>query len=145
MARIMRSQLGEKNTFLVPYGKVGRDFIDQLSKHINDWTNGTAMQHLGINAAILLLAVGLQKPSRKSKAKEHQECLEKRLKLWENGNIDCLLREGRMIQRRLQKSCRNDSPNKAKIFAKLVMEGANQFGATLFKRQWRRRCFTADR
>ena len=28
-----------KNTFLVPYGKIGRDFIDQLSKHINDWNN----------------------------------------------------------------------------------------------------------
>lgn len=28
-----------KNTFLVPYGKIGRDFIDQLAKHINDWNN----------------------------------------------------------------------------------------------------------
>ena len=28
-----------------------------------------------------------------------------------------------MIQRRIQKSCRNDPPNKATIFAKLVMEG----------------------
>ena len=94
-----------KNTFLVPYAKIGRDFIDQLSKHINDWNNGTAMQQLTLKAA-----------------KEHQECLEKRLKLWRNGKIDCLLREGRMIQRRIQKSCRNDPPNKAKIFAKLVME-----------------------
>ena len=112
-----------KNTFLVPYGKIGRDFIDQLSKHINDWNSGTAMQHLALKAAIVLLAVRLQKPHQKSKAKEHQVCLEKRLKLWRNGKIDCLLREGRMIQRRIQKSCRNDPPNKAKIFAKLVMEG----------------------
>ena len=28
-----------KNTFLVPYGKTGRDFIDQLTKHIDDWNN----------------------------------------------------------------------------------------------------------
>ena len=112
-----------KNTFLVSYGKIGRDFIDQLSKHINDWNNGTAMQHLALKAAIVLLAVGLQKPSQKSKAKEHQECLEKRLKLWRNGEIDCLVREGHMIQRHIQKSCKKDPPNKAKIFAKLVMEG----------------------
>ena len=91
-----------KNTFLVPYGKIGRDVVDQLSKHINDWNNGTAMQHLALKAAILLLAVGLQKPSQKSKAKEHQECLERRLKLWRNDEIDFLLREGRMIQRRVQ-------------------------------------------
>ena len=82
------------------------------------------MQHLALKATIVLSAVGLQKPSQKSKAKDHQECLEKRLKLWKNGEIECLLREGRMIQRRLQKSRRNsDLPNKARIFAKLVMEG----------------------
>ena len=84
----------------------------------------TIMQHLALKAAIVLLAVGLQKPSQKSKAKDHQECLEKRLKLWKNGEIECLLREGRMFQRRIQKSRRNsDPPNKARIFAKLVMEG----------------------
>ena len=57
MARIMRSQHRKKNTFLVPYGKIGRDFIDQLSKHISDWNNGTAMKHLALKAAIVLLAV----------------------------------------------------------------------------------------
>jgi len=51
--------------------------------------------------------------------------------LWRNGEIEFLLREGRMIQRRLSKSNKydpsksnkNDPPNKARIFAKLVMEG----------------------
>ena len=119
---MMRSQHGEKNTFLVTDGKKGRDFIDQLSKHINDWNNDTATQHLAQKTTFVPLAVGLQKPYQKSKAKEHQECLEKRLKLWRNGKIYCPLREGRMIKRRIQKSCRNDPPNKAKIFAKLVME-----------------------
>ena len=55
------------------------------------------MQHLGLKAAIVLLAVALQKPGQRSKAKEHQECLEKRLTLWRNGEIESLLREGRMI------------------------------------------------
>ena len=85
---------------------------------------GIIMQHLALKAAIVLVAVGLQKPSQKSKAKDYQECLEKRLKLWKNGGIECLLREGRMIQRRIQKSRKNsDPPNKGRIFAKLVMEG----------------------
>ena len=59
--------------------------------YYRDWNNGTIMQHLALKAAIVLLAVGLQKPSQKSKAKDHQECLEKRLKLWKNGEIECLL------------------------------------------------------
>ena len=81
------------------------------------------MQHLALKAAIVLLATALRKPGQRSKAKEHQECLEKRLTLWRNGEIESLLREGRMIQRRLLKSNKNDPPNKARIFAKLVMEG----------------------
>lgn len=109
-----------KNTFLVPYGKTGRDFIDQLTKLIDDWNNRSPMQHLALKAAIVLLATALQKPRQRSKAKKHQECLEKR---WRNGEIESLLREGRMIQRRLLRSNKNDPPNKARIFAKLVMEG----------------------
>lgn len=120
-----------KNTFLVPYGKTGRDFIDQLTKHIDDWNNRSPMQYLALKAVTVLLAVALQKPGQRSKAKEHQECLEKRLTLWRNGEIESLLREGRMIQRRLSKfnkndpskSNKNDPTNKARIFAKLVMEG----------------------
>ena len=70
-----------KNTFLVPYGKTGRDFIEQLTKYINNWNNGLEMQHISLKAAVVHLALGLQKPSQKSKAKEHQECLAKRLEL----------------------------------------------------------------
>ena len=112
-----------KNTFLVPYGKIGREFIDQLTTHITDWNNATQMQHIALKAAIVLLATALQKPSMKSKAKIHQECLAKRLALWKEGEIDSLLREGRSIQKRLVKTKRIEPPNKAKIFAKLVMEG----------------------
>ena len=83
------------------------------------------MQHTALKAAFVLLAVGLQKTSKKSKAKDHQECLARRLVLymWKEGEIDTLLRDGRLIQRHLDRSRKADPPNKAKIFAKLVMEG----------------------
>ena len=84
---------------------------------------GAEGQHLSLKAAILLLAVGLQKPSRKSKAKDHQECLAKRLALWKEGDIDSLLREGPTIKRRLTSSKRAGQLNKAKVFANLVMRG----------------------
>ena len=87
-----------KNIFIVPYGKIGREFIDQITKHISDWNNSTESQDLALKATFVLLALVHQKPSQKSKAKDHQECLAKRLVLW-------ILRI------------------KQKIFAKLVMEG----------------------
>ena len=81
------------------------------------------MQPIALKEAIVLLAVGLQKPSQKSKAKDHQECLAKRLVLCKEGEIDKLLCEGRMIQKRLSNSQRVDPPNEARVFGNLVMSG----------------------
>ena len=48
-----------KNAFLIPYGKIGRDFIDQVAEHINDWNNKSEMHHIALTAAIVLLASAL--------------------------------------------------------------------------------------
>lgn len=113
----------KKNVFLVPYGKIGRDFIDQVTSHINDWNNSSDNYHVSLKAAFVLLAVGLQKPGPKSKAKEHQDALSKRLVLWREGEISKLLRECRMIQGRIGKLKGSAPPDKSKVFAKLVLEG----------------------
>ena len=115
----------KRNVFLVPYGKIGRDFIDQVTSHINVWNNSSDNCHVSLKAAFVLLAVGLQKPGPKSKAKDHQDALAKRLILWREGEISKLLREcrSRIIQRRIGKLKGSASPDKTKVFAKLVLEG----------------------
>lgn len=70
----------------------------------------------------MLLAVGLQKPGPKSKAKEHQELLSKRLVQWKCGEINKLLREGGIIQSRIGKLRSTDPPDRSKVFTKLVLE-----------------------
>ena len=99
---------------LVPYGKIGR---------INDWNNSSDNCHVSLKAAFVLLAVGLQKSGPKSKAKDHQDALAKRLILWREGEISKLLRECRIIQRRIGKLKISVSPDKTKVFEKLVLEG----------------------
>ena len=112
-----------KNVFLVPFGKVGRDFIDQITSHINDWNSGSDNQHICLKAAFVLLALGLQNPNAKSRAKDHQDVLSKRLTHWRQGEINKLLREGRIIQGRIGKLKASDPPDRSKVFAKLVLEG----------------------
>ena len=80
------------NEFLVPYEKIGRDFIDQVTLHINDWNSDSENQHVSLKVAFVLIAVSLQKPSPKSKTKDHQDALSNRLALWKEGKIDKLLR-----------------------------------------------------
>ena len=50
-----------KNTFLVPYGKIGKELIDQLTVHIMDWNNIAENQHIALKAAFVLVAVCLKK------------------------------------------------------------------------------------
>lgn len=119
----------KKNAFLVPYGRTGKDFIDELTSRINDWNNGSDSQHLSLKAIFVFLAVSLQKPGRISKAKDHQDVLSKRLEKWKRGEIESLVRKGRLIQNHIGKSKHADPPNKSKIFAKLIME--DQINAAL--------------
>ena len=113
-----------KNTFLVPLGKTGKEFIGNWRELTNKWNNGSEMEFIALKVAIVLLALCLQKPGPKSKLKDHQDCLAKRLVLWKKGEVETIVREGRMIQRCLGNSRRATDPtDRAKIFANLVMTG----------------------
>ena len=101
----------------MPCGKVGRDFIDQVALHINDWNSSSDNQYISLKAAFVFLAVGLQKLSPKSKAKDHQDILSKRLILWRQGEINKLLREGRIVQGRIGKLKASEPPDRSKVFA----------------------------
>ena len=107
-----------KNVFLVPHGEVGRDFIDQVTLHINDWNSGSDNQHISLKAAFVL-----QKPSPKSKAKDPQDVLPKRLIHWRQSEINELLRKCRIIQGRIAKLKASEAPDRSKAFPKLLLEG----------------------
>ena len=82
---------GKKNVFL------GRELIDQVTSHINDSNASSENHYVSLKAAFVLLDVALQRPSPKSKAKDHQEALCKRLALWKAGEICKVLRKGRIL------------------------------------------------
>ena len=87
------------------------------------------MEAAALKAAMVLPALVLQKPHAKSKAKEHSTHLQRRLKLWEKGDINLLVIEGRTIQHQLKKTVRvstngaKPEGQMARTFAKLMMEG----------------------
>ena len=120
----MKYPNGVKTHFSPFWKKTGKEFIDTCKELTNKWNNGSEMAFIALKVAIVLLALCLQKAGPKSKLKDHQDCLARRLVLWKKGEIDTILREGRMIQRHLVNSRRaTDPPDRAKIFANLVMTG----------------------
>ena len=73
---------------------------------------------------MILPALILQKPSKRSKAKDHKQCVTRRMQLWKEGNICEIMREVRYIQRKIttsKKQC--TAEDISKTFAKLMMQG----------------------
>ena len=117
-----------RNLFKVPSGKSGKLFVREISRLFRAFGDGSAMESVALKAAMVLPALLLQKPHAKSKAKDHSAHLERRLKLWEKGDINSLVIEGRVIQSQREKRATTKNEAKpegqmARTFAKLMMEG----------------------
>ena len=113
-----------KKHFKVPSGKCGKQFIEELTFWIRQLNRNTKLNKIAMKVFMVLPTILLQKPSSKSKAKQHTEALERRLNQWRAGQIDSIMREMRMIQSRFKSSTRsNQTETTSKRFAKLMMEG----------------------
>ena len=114
----------KRNLFNVPSGTSGKNFINELTFWIRQFNTSTKLNSIALKAFMIIPSLMLQKPSSKSKAKEHAECLNRRLEFWKKGEIACILQEAKLIQRRLLSSKKpKSSEDISRIFAKLMMEG----------------------
>ena len=114
----------KRNLFLIPTGKAGKDFIKELTFWLKQLNNNTKLNGVAVLAFMVLPSLLLQKPSAKSKAKDHSAALARRLSTWQRGEIDELWKEVKLIQQRFKKSkVKKSQDDVARIFSKLVMEG----------------------
>ena len=114
-----------KNNFKVPRGSAGKDFVSELAKLFRSVGEGSALELIALKAVFVLCILVLQKPSRNSKERDHTRHLEHRLKLWKDGALDELVREGRVIQSRLRnKSFVRKETQITRSFTKLMFEGS---------------------
>ena len=126
------------NLFKVPYGKVGKSFVFEIARLFTAFATSSALESVALKAATLMPLLLLQKPTRKSKAKEHITCLERRLDTWRNGDLNELLREGRTIQQRISRSTPVlDNKRLSRSFANLMFQGKTQAALRLLSKQSR--------
>ena len=90
---------------------------------MKNFNNGNSFQGIAWKVIMILTNLFLQKPSQKSKSKEHANLLEERLKMWKHGNITSLLKDCKMIQAKLTAGKRRKPQDIDPIFTKLVFEG----------------------
>ena len=113
----------QKNLFLLPRGKVGKEFLSELTRLINLFNRKTVWSDVALSLVHIFIPFMLQKPSIKSKAKNNGKYLAKRLEWWKNGNLELLLNECSEVQSRLRKNTEGEAQGKRKAFCRLMLQG----------------------
>ena len=111
--------------FKIPSGETGKMFIEELTFWLRQFNSSTIFNSVALKVFMTLPSLMLQKPLRlRSKAKDHADCLRRRLELWRKGDIEFIFKEIKHIQSKLVFSKRPRSQeDRSCIFTKLVMEG----------------------
>ena len=111
------------NIFLIPYGKAGRSFVQELARLYQAFAEDSALSSIALTACSVMQPLLLQKPYRKSRAKDHSAHLLRRLEMWSKGSFDALLREGHCIQDHLRRSSsKKKSDDQSRLFDHLMSE-----------------------
>ena len=116
-----------QNLFLTPSGQAGKKFTAELARMYRAYAECTALEPIALKAAMVMPSLLLQKPHASSKAREHADCLHRRLQAWQKGDVNNLVIEGRTIQARLKQNSRCMScvseQQTSRRFTKLMMQG----------------------
>ena len=91
----------KRNLFVVPFGKAGKEFVQELTCLFHCYGEKSALECIALKVAMLFCTLLLQKSRVSASSKDIINCLQRRLPLWKQGNIDDLLLEGRTAQHRL--------------------------------------------
>ena len=124
--------------FNVPSGAAGKNFIREMTRLIELWLQ--EHKHLckiALKLFMIMPAVLLQKPSRKSTAKQHSQYLASRLEKWGAGKFDELMLEARSIQQKLKSFPKPDKDDEqlSKAVAKLMLQGKVQAALRLLGKE----------
>ena len=113
----------KRNVFSLPSGQCGKAFIKECTRLLLEYAEGSSLECVAIKALMVMPSLLLQKPFKKSKAKDHKQCLERRLALWTAGDIQSLLLEGHSIQARMTLARSKEQADNARAFARLMFAG----------------------
>ena len=94
----------QKNVFKLPSGSSGKHFTQALTKLYEAYSTRSPLKGVAFKAAALLAPLLLQQPAGKPAYRLNVDNLNRRLKLWDDGSIDALLREGQTIQDQMLKA-----------------------------------------
>jgi len=113
----------KKNYMQIPRGKAGKTLIAEVTRLIGLFNSSKRWESVAIHMLQVLLPLILQKPSPKSKNREHVKYLNKRMEWWKHGKLEELISECEAIQKRLKRSVKTKKQSDQKAFCGLMLQG----------------------
>ena len=102
----------EKKSVPVSIWESGRKFIGEVSRLMSEWLHDSPLKDIVFKTIMVMPSLLLQKPSQKSKSKDHLRVLERRLELWESGEVMELLKESDTIHKNMKATSINEISKK---------------------------------
>ena len=113
----------KKNMFEIPKGNIGKELVSEVTKIIQLFTSKTKWEPVALHMLNIFLPLMLQKPSSKSKNRDHIRYLRKRIDLWKQGKLLELVSECKEIQKRLINGKHMKDKSNIKGFTNLMLQG----------------------
>ena len=93
-----------------------------MNKVVSSFVSQSSLESVSMSMLMIMPALLLQKPAKRSKTAQHVEALKRRLPLWTEGKIDELLREGKTIQQRIKRN-KQSKEHIEQVFVRLMFQG----------------------
>ena len=100
----MKNSILDKKIYFLSSGQVGKKFIDEIFRLMNEWVHKSPLKYIAFKTIKVRPSLLLQKPSGKSKSKDHLKSLENRMELWHAKEIMELLKRADTIQKDIKVS-----------------------------------------
>ena len=112
------------NLFEVPRGNATKKMIREMTFLIRQYTGESPIQPFALKTLAILPHLICQRTHEKSKTAEDRKAMERRLELWEKGEVQNLLKEAESLQGRARKNQgKMKEVDKSKKFASLMKQG----------------------
>ena len=112
----------------------------ELARLIRSAGEGSDLESIALKAAFTFCILVTQKPTRTSKSKDHISCLERKLPLWSDSNLNELVIEDRAIQNWIVANNHPTNNSLSHTFAKLMFSGKTAaINAVAIFSSWKRR------
>ena len=112
------------NIFEIPSGNATKKMIREMTFLIREYTRESHLSTSALKTLAILPHLLCQRTYEKSRTGEDRKVLERRMKKWEMGEVQSLVKEAETLQKRVKKKVgKKKEEDKSKKFASLMKQG----------------------